>query len=100
MAFLLKDSPECVKSELELFHLPGTQTVIESGQWVEFHPLSNIFDGGPITFLCSGSGQEYLDLSQTRLSQKLNSYFEEYFSFVYRVPTCVLLLAIGPLVPA
>lgn len=70
MAFLLKDSPECVKSELELFHLPGTQTVIQSGQWVEFHPLSNVFDGGPITFHCSGSGEEYIDLSQTQLHVK------------------------------
>ncbi|GFS80230.1 uncharacterized protein F54H12.2 [Trichonephila clavipes] len=29
MAFLLKDSPECAKSELNLFTLPPTQTVIE-----------------------------------------------------------------------
>ena len=58
MAFLLKDSPECVKSELELFHLPSTQTVIQSGQWVEFHPLSNVSDGGPILFHVSGSGED------------------------------------------
>lgn len=70
MAFLLKDSPECVKSELELFHLPGTQTVIQSGQWVEFHPLSNVFDGGPVEFHVSGSGDDYIDLSQTQLYVK------------------------------
>lgn len=67
MAFLLKDSPECVKSELELFHLPGTQTVIQSGKWIEFHPLSKVFDGGPVEFHVSGSGDDYIDLSQTQL---------------------------------
>ncbi|XP_071042669.1 uncharacterized protein F54H12.2-like [Parasteatoda tepidariorum] len=67
MTFLLKGSPECVKSELELFHMPGTQTVIQSGQWVEFHPLSNVFDGGPVEFHISGSGEEFIDLSQTQL---------------------------------
>ncbi|XP_071039990.1 uncharacterized protein F54H12.2-like [Parasteatoda tepidariorum] len=67
MTFLLKGSPECVKSELELFQMPGTQTVIQSGQWVEFHPLSNVFDGGPVEFHISGSGDEFIDLSQTQL---------------------------------
>ncbi|XP_054721362.1 uncharacterized protein F54H12.2-like [Uloborus diversus] len=67
MAFILKGSPECVKSELELFHLPATQTAIENGQWVEYHPLSNLFDGGPVEFHVSGSGEEYIDLSQTQL---------------------------------
>ncbi|GIY93390.1 uncharacterized protein F54H12.2 [Caerostris extrusa] len=63
-------SPECVKSELELFHLPATQTAIEDGHWVEFHPLSNVFDGGPVEFHISGSGEEYVDLSQTQLYVK------------------------------
>ncbi|GFX81609.1 uncharacterized protein F54H12.2 [Trichonephila clavipes] len=58
MAFLLKDSPECAKSELNLFALPPTQTVIERGQWVQFHPIANVSDGGPIEFVISGSGEE------------------------------------------
>ncbi|XP_055936853.1 uncharacterized protein F54H12.2-like [Argiope bruennichi] len=70
MAFLLKDSPECAKSELNLFTLPPTQTVIEKGHWVQFHPIANASDGGPIEFLISGSGEEYLDLSQTLLQVK------------------------------
>ncbi|GFU58559.1 uncharacterized protein F54H12.2 [Trichonephila clavipes] len=65
-----KRIPECVKSELELFHLPATQTAKERGQWVEFHPLSNVFDGGPVEFHISGSGEEYLDLNQTQLFLK------------------------------
>ncbi|GFU98802.1 uncharacterized protein TNCV_1215181 [Trichonephila clavipes] len=45
-----KHSPECVKSELELFNLPGTQTVIQDGQWKQFHPLYNVFDNAPVEF--------------------------------------------------
>ncbi|GBM41470.1 hypothetical protein AVEN_130936-1 [Araneus ventricosus] len=67
MEYILKGSPECVKSELELFHLLPTQTAMENGKWIEFHPLSNVFDGGPVEFHISGSGDEYLDLSQTQL---------------------------------
>ncbi|GFS98545.1 uncharacterized protein F54H12.2 [Trichonephila clavipes] len=70
MAFLLKDSPECAKSELNLFTLPPTQTVIEKGQWIQFHPIANVTDGGPVEFLISGSGEDYLDLSQTQLYVK------------------------------
>lgn len=70
MSFLLKDSPECAKSELNLFTLPPTQTVIEKGHWVQFHPIANVSDGGPIEFLISGTGEDYLDLSETRLHVK------------------------------
>ncbi|GFV26097.1 uncharacterized protein TNCV_4887281 [Trichonephila clavipes] len=70
MAFILKDSPECVKSELELFKLPGTQTVIQDGQWKQFHPLSNVFDNAPVEFHISGSAEDYIDLSQTQLYVK------------------------------
>lgn len=45
MAYLLKDSPECGKSELELFNLPPTQTCIERGQWTEFHLLEYFWRG-------------------------------------------------------
>ncbi|GFT45131.1 uncharacterized protein TNCV_4346381 [Trichonephila clavipes] len=70
MAFILKDSPECVKSELELFNLPGSQTVIQDGQWKQFHPLSNVFDNAPVEFHISGSAEDYIDLSQTQVYVK------------------------------
>ncbi|GFV68146.1 uncharacterized protein TNCV_1874281 [Trichonephila clavipes] len=70
MAFILKDSPECVKSELELFNLPGTQTVIQDGQWKQFQPLSNVFDNAPVEFHISGSAEDYIDLNQTQLYVK------------------------------
>ncbi|GFT48698.1 uncharacterized protein F54H12.2 [Trichonephila clavipes] len=71
---------ECAKSELNLFALPPTQTVIERGQWVQFHPIANVSDGGPIEFVISGSGEEYLDLSQTQLydtAGRMNIYDED-----------------------
>lgn len=67
MALLHNQSCECTKSELDLFSLPPTQTSIEKGQWVEYHPISTISDGGPIEFVISGSGDEYMDLNQTQL---------------------------------
>ncbi|GFY55333.1 uncharacterized protein TNIN_292571 [Trichonephila inaurata madagascariensis] len=70
MALILKDSPECVKSELELFNFPGTQTDIQDGQWKQFHPLSNVFDNAPVEFHISGSAEDYIDLSQTQLYVK------------------------------
>ena len=70
MAFVHHESNECSKSELDLFSIPPTQTSINRGQWIEYHPLSNITDTGPIKFNVSGSGEEYLDLARTQLYVK------------------------------
>ena len=53
-----------------MFSIPSTQTSISKGQWIEYHPLSNITDTGPIEFNVSGSGEEYLDLARTQLYVK------------------------------
>ena len=71
MAFVHHESQECTKSELDLFTIPATQTSITKGQWIEYHPLSNITDTGPIEFNVSGTGEEYLvDLAKTQLFVK------------------------------
>ena len=70
MAFVHHESRECTKSELDLFTIPATQTSITKGQWIEYHPLSNITDNGPIEFNVSGSGEEYLDFARTQLFVK------------------------------
>lgn len=67
MSFLHSHSCECVKSELDLFALPSTQTSIESGQWVHYNPISSLSDDGPIEFQIPGSGDDYIDLSHTLL---------------------------------
>ena len=43
------------------------KTSISKGQWIEYHPISNITDSGPIEFYVSGTGDEYLDLARTQL---------------------------------
>ena len=57
-------SQHCGKSELDLFLAPTVQTNIERGQWIEYFPVSNITDSGPIEFNVSGSGDEFTDLRQ------------------------------------
>ncbi len=67
MAFVHKESCECTKSELDLFTIPPTQTSVEKGQWVDYLPIANITDGGPIEFAITGAGDDYLDLASTQL---------------------------------
>jgi hypothetical protein len=67
MAFIHPMSCECLKSELDLFSLPPTQTSIESSHYAEYPPVSSLADAVPIEFVISGSGQDYLDLSNLQL---------------------------------
>ena len=71
--FIHKDSIACAKSELDLFLIPPTQTAIEKGYFIEFHPLSNIRDGKPLEFNISGNGEDedYMDLSSSYLHVKV-----------------------------
>ena len=50
MALVHHQSRECTKSELDLFTIPAIQTSVHKGQWIEYHPLRNITDTGPIKF--------------------------------------------------
>ena len=70
MAFVHPLSSECLKSELDLFSVPMTQTSIESASYVEYNPISTLTDGTPIEFVINGSGQDYLDLANTHLYVK------------------------------
>ncbi len=70
MAFIHEGSCECAKSELDLFSVPATQTAIESGTFVEYHPISSISGGAPIEFDVTASGDDYLDLASSFLQVK------------------------------
>ncbi|GFN84138.1 hypothetical protein PoB_001064400 [Plakobranchus ocellatus] len=61
-------SSESVNSGLDLFSLPPTQTSLESGQFVEHFPVVALAQGAPIEFIIRGTGEEYLDLSNTFLN--------------------------------
>lgn len=71
MAFLHAHSCECLKSELELFSLPPTQTTIEGSNWVHYKPISSLTDDSPIEFVIPGHGDEYIDLAHTMLSLRV-----------------------------
>jgi hypothetical protein len=52
---------------LDLFSVPPTQTSIENGSWVEYHPLSTLASGAPIEFEINGSGEDYIDFANSYL---------------------------------
>lgn len=70
MSFLHSQSCECIKSELDLFALPSTQTSIENGAWIHYKPISSLADDGPIEFQVPGTGDDYIDLSHTLIHIK------------------------------
>jgi len=67
MAFLHTSSSESLKTELDLWALPPTQTAIESGHWVTVNPLSTLDDANTIEFVVPGNGEEYIDPGHTLL---------------------------------
>ncbi|GBN49653.1 hypothetical protein AVEN_160544-1 [Araneus ventricosus] len=71
MSLIHNDSEAPVKSELELFLTPPTQTAIKKEQWLEYQPIANIRNGNPIEFSNSGSGEDYIDLLATQLHVKV-----------------------------
>lgn len=62
----IKDSPQCGKSELDLFTVPPTQVAIEDGIWDDILPFPT-FRTQEVQFEIRGDGEHYLDLSQTEL---------------------------------
>ena len=68
MSFIHNNSCECVKTELDLFSVPPTQTSIENGEWIIYKPIASYNDDCPIEFVVSGHGDHYTDLSNTLLT--------------------------------
>ena len=67
MASIHQQSCEGVKSELDLFAVPPTQTSINEGQWIEHQPMTSLDSGGPIEFVVPGTGYADIDLANTYL---------------------------------
>ncbi len=67
MALIHNQSKECVKTELDLFTVPYTQTSIEKSTFVEIPPVLAITDTGPLEFYISASSEDYIDLNDTYL---------------------------------
>ena len=67
MAIVSPQSCLCVKNKLDLFTVPPTQASVEHGCTMDYHPVSTLTDNGPIEFNISGSGEDYIDLTNTFL---------------------------------
>ena len=50
-----------MKSELDLFDVPPTQTSVEQGCMMDYYSITATLDVGPIEFYIPGSGDVYLD---------------------------------------
>ena len=70
MALLHEKSCESVHTGLYLFAIPPTQTAVQDGLWVEYHPLATMAPSAPVEFSISGATSDYLDLSNTFLHLK------------------------------
>ena len=67
MSLVDTNSCICVKSELDIFSVPPTQTSIEDGIVVDYHPIASLVDTGPIEFDIPASVEHYLDLAHVYL---------------------------------
>ena len=67
----INNSEECAKSELDLFSVPPTQTVVEEGVWDTIQPHPNFESSRVVKFDIPGTNVNYIDLSQTELHVKL-----------------------------
>lgn len=59
-----------MKSELDLFSMPQTQLSIESSIYGEYYPVTSLNDGSTIEFEVTGTGEDYIDLTNTYLKVK------------------------------
>ena len=90
MAFIHEGSCECTKSELHLFSIPPTQTSMEQGSWIEYHPLTADRDGGPIEFEISGSGEDYIDFANSVLYELDRTAVSDRSQWMILNPTTLL----------
>jgi hypothetical protein len=67
MAFINKHKTISVKTELDLFAVPPTQTSVENGEYIVYRPQNPLSTEAPIEFTVTGSSEQYIDLAHTML---------------------------------
>ncbi|XP_023247392.1 uncharacterized protein F54H12.2-like [Copidosoma floridanum] len=67
MSFLHSHTDPCLKSELDLFSVPLTQTALKTNRWVHYKPVSSLSDESPIEFVISSQNEDYINLAHTML---------------------------------
>ena len=70
MAFMHAASSECLRSELDLWLVPPTQTALEATHWVPYKPLTTLDSSNTVEFSIPGAGNEYIDPAHTLLYVK------------------------------
>lgn len=65
MAFIHTSSVESLKSELDLWSVPPTQTAVEHGHYIAINPLSPLDDSSCVQFVIPGNANEYIDPAHT-----------------------------------
>jgi len=74
MAFVNTDACECILSGLNLFSVPPTQRSIESGKYIDYHPINPLAGGvqeTPVEFEIPSAGDEYTDLCNSLIYVRL-----------------------------
>lgn len=82
MAFLHSASTEALRTELDLWAIPPTQTVLEGGQWAHYKPVTSIEQSNTIEFCVPGTGDEYIDPAHTLLLVKGKIVKEDNSDFI------------------
>ena len=54
-----------------MFSVPPTRRSIESGKYVDYHPINTIAEGAPTKFEIPGAGKEYTDLCNCMIYVRL-----------------------------
>lgn len=63
-------SSEGLRSELDLWIVPPTQTALEASHWVPYKPLTTLDAANTVEFSIPGVGHEYIDPAHTLLYVK------------------------------
>ena len=61
----------CYLGGTDLFSTPPSQTAVLKRSKLDFHPIANLSDAGPIEFLISACDEEYYDLSSHCIQLRL-----------------------------
>lgn len=69
MAYLHSASSDALRSELDLWALPPTQTVLEDSHWIPYKPIASLEQSNTIEFCVTGN-EQYIDPSHTLLYVK------------------------------
>ena len=66
-ALIHSESKICAQAELDLFDVPPTLGQVEKTTSIGYRPSSTLSDNNIIEFFVSGTGDEYMDLKETKL---------------------------------